>query len=286
MELVKEKYVNGWDDPRMPTLSGIRRRGYTPEAIRNFCSEIGMAKADSTIDIAFLEYFVREDLNKRAPRVMGVLNPLKVVIENYPDNKTEELDAVNNPEDLSDGKRKIPFSRIIYIEKEDFMEDPPKKFFRLAPGREVRLRYAYFIKCNDIVKDKKGNIVEIHCTYDPETKGGDAPDGRKVKATLHWVSEEHSIGAEIRLYDRLFLKEDPLKTAEERDYKENINPDSLKILEDCRVEPSLAKASPGDIYQFERMGYFSVDPETSIGKIIFNRTATLRDQWARINKKN
>lgn len=286
LELVKNKYVNGWDDPRMPTLSGIRRRGYTPEAIRNFCSQIGIAKADSTIDIAFLEHFVREDLNKKAPRVMGVLNPLKVVIDNYPDDSFEELDAINNPEDLSAGKRKIPFSKILYIEKEDFMEDPPKKFFRLAPGREVRLRYAYFIKCNDVIKDKDGNITELHCTYDPETKGGDAPDGRKVRATLHWVSAKHSIRAEVRLYDRLFLKENPLKTQMSGDYKDNINPDSLKVVTDCRLEPSLVQAASGDIYQFERLGYFAVDPDTTEDNIVFNRTSTLRDQWAKISKKN
>ena len=286
LELVKNKYVNGWDDPRMPTLSGIRRRGYTPEAIRNFCSEIGMAKAESTIDIAFLEHFVREDLNKKAPRVMGVLNPLKVVIDNYPGDSSEELDAINNPEDLSAGKRPVPFSKILYIEKEDFMEDPPKKFYRLAPGREVRLRYAYFIKCNDVIKDKDGNITELHCTYDPETKGGDAPDGRKVRATLHWVSAKHSIRAEVRLYDRLFLKENPLKTSSVGDYTDNINPDSLKVITNCRLEPSLARAASGNIYQFERLGYFAVDPDTNKDNIVFNRTSTLRDQWAKISKKN
>ena len=286
LELVKNKYVNSWDDPRMPTLSGIRRRGYTPEAIRNFCSEIGMAKSESTIDIAFLEHFVREDLNKKAPRVMGVLNPLKVVIDNYPKGCSEELDAINNPGDLSAGKRPVPFSKILYIEKEDFMEDPPKKFYRLAPGREVRLRYAYFIKCNDVIKDKDGNITELHCTYDPETKGGDAPDGRKVRATLHWVSAKHSIRAEVRLYDRLFLKENPFKTEGSGDYTDNINPDSLKVVTDCRLEPSLARAASGDVYQFERLGYFAVDPDTNKDNIVFNRTSTLRDQWARISKKN
>jgi len=286
LELVKNKYVNSWDDPRMPTLSGIRRRGYTPEAIRNFCSEIGMAKAESTIDIAFLEHFVREDLNKKAPRVMGVLNPLKVVIDNYPKGCSEELDAINNPGDLSAGKRPVPFSKILYIEKEDFMEDPPKKFYRLSPGREVRLRYAYFIKCNDVIKDKDGNITELHCTYDPETKGGDAPDGRKVRATLHWVSAKHSIRAEVRLYDRLFLKENPFKTEGSGDYTDNINPDSLKVVTDCRLEPSLARAASGDVYQFERLGYFAVDPDTNKDNIVFNRTSTLRDQWARISKKN
>ncbi|MCJ7666595.1 MAG: glutamine--tRNA ligase/YqeY domain fusion protein, partial [Actinobacteria bacterium] len=276
LELVEKKYVSGWDDPRMPTLSGIRRRGYTPEAIRNFSSQIGMAKAESTIDIAFLEYFIREDLNKKAPRVMGVINPLKVIIDNYPDDSHEELDAINNPEDPSAGNRKIPFSRILYIEREDFMEDPPKKFYRLAPGREVRLRYAYFIKCIGITKDKGGNIIELHCTYDPATKGGDAPDGRKVGATLHWVSAKHSIKAEVRMYERLFLEENPLKTADGGDYMDNFNPDSLQIISDCRIEPSLACAIPGSIYQFERMGYFCVDPDTAGEKIVFNRTATLR----------
>ncbi|MCK5567363.1 MAG: glutamine--tRNA ligase/YqeY domain fusion protein [Actinomycetia bacterium] len=286
LELVEKKYVSGWDDPRMPTLSGVRRRGYTPRAIRNFSSQIGMAKAESTVDMAFLEYFVREDLNKKAPRVMGVINPLKVIIDNYPDDSYEELDAVNNPEDPSAGKRKIPFSRILYIEKEDFMEDPPKKFYRLAPGREVRLRYAYFIKCTDIVKDKDGNIVELHCTYDPATKGGDAPDGRKVRATLHWVSAEHSIMAEVRLYDRLFSEENPLKTADSGDFKDNLNPGSLQVATDCRLEPSLLNAKPGDIYQFERMGYFYVDPDTTGQNIVFNRTVTLRDQWAKIRKNS
>ncbi len=286
LELVEEKYVSGWDDPRMPTLSGVRRRGYTPRAIRNFSLQIGMAKAESTVDMAFLEYFVREDLNKKAPRVMGVINPLKVIIDNYPDDSYEELDAINNPEDSSAGKRKIPFSRILYIEKEDFMEDPPKKFYRLAPGREVRLRYAYFIKCTDIIKDKDGNIVELHCTYDPATKGGDSPDGRKVRATLHWVSAEHSIRAEVRLYDRLFSEENPLKTAAGGDFKDNLNPGSLQVAADCRLEPSLLNAKPGDIYQFERMGYFCVDPDTTGQNIVFNRTATLRDQWAKIRKNS
>jgi len=286
LELVEKKYVSGWDDPRMPTLSGVRRRGYTPRAIRNFSSQIGMAKAESTVDMAFLEYFVREDLNRKAPRVMGVINPLKVIIDNYPDDSYEELNAVNNPEDPSAGKRKIPFSRILYIEKEDFMEDPPKKFYRLAPGREVRLRYAYFIKCTDIVKDKDGNIVELHCTYDPATKGGDAPDGRKVRATLHWVSAEHSIMAEVRLYDRLFSEENPLKTADGGDFKDNINPESLQVATECRLEPSLLNAKPGNIYQFERMGYFCVDPDTTGQNIVFNRTVTLRDQWAKIRKNS
>ncbi|MCD4669327.1 MAG: glutamine--tRNA ligase, partial [Actinomycetia bacterium] len=284
LELVVKKYINGWDDPRMPTLSGIRRRGYTPEAVRNFCAEISVAKADSTVDIALLEYFVREDLNKKAPRVMGVINPLKVVIDNYPDGGSEELTAINNPEDPSKGTRKVPFSKILYIEREDYMEDPPKKFYRLAPGREVRLRYAYFIKCVDVVKDDNGNIVELHCTYDPETKGGNAPDGRRVKATLHWVSAKHSIPAEVRLFDRLFIKENPLKLEEGHDFKENLNPDSLKVANNCRLEPSLSAAEPGDIYQFERLGYFCADPDSTAEKVVFNRTVTLRDQWAKIRK--
>jgi len=282
LELVENKYVNGWDDPRMPTISGVRRRGYTPDAIRNFCSQIGVAKADSTVEIAYLEHFVREDLNKKAPRVMAVLDPLKVIIDNYPENSEEELTAVNNPEDSSAGTRKIPFSKILYIERGDFMEDPPKKFYRLAPGREVRLRYAYFLKCINAVKDKKGNIIELHCIYDPSTKGGDAPDGRKVKATLHWVSAKHSISAEVRLYDYLFTNENPLRTEESKDFKEGINPDSFKVIKNCRLEPSLSTAKPGDIYQFERKGYFCVDSDTTNSKTIFNRTVTLKDKWARI----
>jgi glutaminyl-tRNA synthetase len=285
LQLVEEGHVNGWDDPRMPTLSGIRRRGYTPEAVRNFCNEIGVAKADSTVDIALLEYFVREDLNKKALRKMAVIDPLKVVIDNYPDDSSEELDAVNNPEDESHGIRKVPFSKVLYIEKEDFMEDPPKKFYRLAPGREVRLRYAYFIRCSEAIKDAGGNITELRCTYDPATRGGDSPDGRKVKATLHWVSAEHSIPAEIRLYDRLFTCEDPLKTSEGRDFTSNLNPGSLKTVRECRLEPSLGRLSPGEIHQFERLGYFCVDPDSSKDMPVFNRTVTLRDQWAKIREK-
>jgi glutaminyl-tRNA synthetase len=284
LELVEKRFVNGWDDPRMPTISGIRRRGYTPEAVRNFCNEIGVSKAESTVDIALLEYFVREDLNRRAPRVMAVINPLKVIIDNYPDDKTEELAAINNPEDLSAGKRKIPFSKVIYIEKDDFMENPPKKFYRLAPGREVRFRYAYFLKCTGVLKDKDGNTIELHCTYDPATKGGDAPDGRKVGATLHWVSALHSIPAEVRLYDRLFKNENPLRLEEGHDFKENINPDSLNILRDCRLEPSLAGVKPGEIYQFERLGYFCVDPDSTEKIKVFNRTTALRDRWVNIKK--
>jgi len=282
LELVEKKYVNGWDDPRMPTISGMRRRGYTSEAIRNFCSQIGVAKAGSTVEIAFLEHFIREDLNKKAPRVMGVLNPLKVVIDNYPDNSQEELTAINNPEDPSAGTRKIPFSKILYIEREDFMENPPKKFYRLTLGREVRLRYAYFIKCVDIVKDRGGNILELHCTYDPSTRGGNAVDGRKVKATLHWVSAKHAISAKVRLYDNLFIKENPLKVEEGNDFKENFNPHSLQVVKDCKLEPSLAAAKPGNIYQFERLGYFCVDSDTTNEGIAFNRTVTLRDKWVKI----
>ncbi len=278
-------HVTGWDDPRMPTISGLRRRGYTPESIRNFCGRIGVARRDSTVDIALLEFGIREDLNKQAPRVMGVLRPLRVVIDNYPEDQVEELDALNNPGDPAVGTRKIPFSRVIYIEQDDFLEEPPKKFFRLAPGREVRLRYAYYITCVKAVKDEKtGRVVELHCTYDPKTLGGSSPDGRKVKATLHWVSAAHAIEAEARLYDHLFVKENP---DEEKnvDFKTHLNPDSLKICS-FLVEPSLAAAKPGSRYQFERLGYFCVDPVESSGKsLVFNRTVTLRDTWAKIQKK-
>jgi len=282
MELVENNYVTGWDDPRMPTISGMRRRGYTPSSIRNFCDRIGVAKRDSMVDVALLEHCVREDLNKNAGRVMGVLNPLRVVIENYPEEKSEELDAINNPEDPDQGSRKVPFSRVLYVERDDFMEDPPRKFFRLAPGREVRLRYAYFITCVEAVKDDKGEVVELRCTYDPETKGGDAPDGRKVKATLHWVSAEHAVQAEARLYDRLFNVENPCED-KEVDYKSHLNPDSLKTV-NCFVEPSLIDADPGDICQFERLGYFCVDKDSTKEKPVYNRTVTLRDAWARVKK--
>jgi len=281
-ELVQNKYVNGWDDPRMPTISGMRRRGYHPQAIRNFCSAIGVSKAESIVDMAFLEHFIREDLNKRAPRAMAVINPLKVVIVNYPDGKQEELTAVNNPEDPSAGTRALPFSKILYIEKDDFMEEPHQKFYRLAPDREVRLRYAYFVKCIDVVKDKNGNILELHCKYDPLTRGGDSPDGRKVKSTLHWVSARNCMEAEVRLYDKLFIKENPLNLEEGLDFKDNINPGSLKIVSNCKLEPSLAGAKPGEIYQFERLGYFCVDPESKDEKKVFNRTVTLKDEWAKI----
>jgi glutaminyl-tRNA synthetase len=286
LELVQEGHVSGWDDPRMPTISGLRRRGYTPESIRNFSRRIGVAKTGSTIDIALLEHSLREDLNKKAQRVMGVLRPLRVVIDNYPEGQVEELDAVNNPEDPGAGTRKVPFSRVLYIEREDFREDPPKKFFRLAPGREVRLRYAYFITCVDVLKDEQsGEIVELRCTYDPATWGGGSPDGRKVKATLHWVSAEHALEAEVRLYDYLFSKEDPTDVEDGADFKAYLNPNSLEILASCRVEPSLVGATPGSRYQFERQGYFCVDPDSSVGKIVFNQTVPLRDTWAKIEKQ-
>jgi glutaminyl-tRNA synthetase len=285
-ELVAAGYVSGWDDPRMPTLAGLRRRGYTPEAIRNFCERIGVAKRDSTVDIALLEHILREDLNKSAPRVMGVLRPLKVIIDNYPEGKVEEMDAVNNPEDPGMGTRKVPFSRVLYIEQEDFREDAPKKFYRLAPGREVRLRYAYFITCTDVVKDEEtGEVVELHCTYDPNTRGGDSPDGRKVKATLHWVSADHAISAEVHLYDHLFSVQNPAGDKAGTDFKTYLNPNSLEILSTCRLEPSLAKAAPGERYQFERLGYFCVDRKDSTNETpVFNRTVTLRDTWAKIKK--
>ena len=285
LELVNEGHVSGWDDPRMPTLSGLRRRGYTPESIRAFCKDIGVAKFNSTIDIAKLENAIRTDLNKRAPRKMAVLKPLKVVIDNYPDEQTEQLDAINNPEDTEAGSRKVPFSKVLYIERDDFMEDPPRKFFRLAPGREVRLRYAYFITCTDVLKNDAGEVVELHCTYDPATKGGDSPDGRKVKATLHWVSAAHAIEAEVRIYDHLFTKENPGDVDEGRDYKSNLNPDSLQVLASCKVEPGLKDAPAGSRFQFERQGYFCVDPDSTADKLVFNRTVTLKDTWAKIRKK-
>jgi glutaminyl-tRNA synthetase len=285
LELVRDKHVRGWDDPRMPTIAGIRRRGYTPEAIRSFCSRIGVARADSVVDMAQLEHSIREDLNRRAPRVMAVLRPLRVVIENYPEDQVEELEAVNNPEDAAAGTRNVPFSRVLYIEQEDFREDPPPKFFRLAPGREVRLRYAYFVKCGGVVKDPEtGEATELRCTYDPATRGGDAPDGRKVKTTLHWVSAPHALEAEARLYDTLFAKPDPQDVEPGQDYRVNLNPSSLEVIPSCRVEPSLAAAKPGDRVQFERLGYFCVDPDSASGRLVFNRTVTLRDTWARIEK--
>ena len=285
LKLVQEKHVSGWDDPRMPTLSGIRRRGYTPEAIRNFCAAIGVSKTNGTLELAMLEHFVREDLNKRAPRVMAVLRPLKVVIDNYPENQAEEVEAVNNPEDESAGKRKVPFSRVLYIEQDDFREDPPKQYYRLSPGREVRLRYGYFITAKSVVKNGKGEVVEVHCTYDPATRGGNAPDGRKVKSTIHWVSAAHAIDAEVRLYDKLFSQEDPDQLEEGQEFTANLNPNSLEVISQAKLEPSLANPPVGSRYQFERLGYFCVDPDAKPGKPVFNRTVALKDTWAKIEKR-
>lgn len=285
LSLVEKKIVQGWDDPRMPTLSGMRRAGYPPSAIKRFCEHIGVAKTESTIAFSLLEHFIRDDLNKSAPRVMSVLRPLRVVIENYPEGSTEFLDAINNPEDVSAGSRKIPFSREIYIEQEDFMEDPPPKFYRLSPGREVRLRYGYFITCTGVKKDPvTGEVVELSCIYDPATRGGDAPDGRRVKSTLHWVSAKESIPAEVRLYGKLFAQENPMEIPEGKDFTETADPSSLEILTGCRVEPSLASARPGDSFQFERLGYFCCDPDTCETSLIFNRTVSLRDEWRKIQK--
>ena len=285
LQLVKENHVNGWDDPRMPTICGFRRRGYTPEAIRNFCERIGVAKRDNVIDYSLLEFSLREHLNKVAPRMMAVLNPLKVVITNYPDGQVENLTAINNPEDESAGTRQVPFSREIYIERDDFMENPPKKYFRLAPGQEVRLRYAYFIKCDEVIKDSEGNIVELHCSYDPASKGGNSPDGRKVKGTIHWVSAEHAIDAEVRLFDRLFSKENPEEVEEGQTFLDNINPDSLQVLQHCKLEPELAKAKVMDKMQFERLGYFCVDKDSTAEHLVFNRACTLKDSWSKESKK-
>ena len=286
LTLVQDGHVNGWDDPRMPTICGLRRRGYTPESIRNFCERIGVARFYSTIDVVQLENSIREDLNRRAPRVMGVLRPLRVVIENYPEDKTEDLDAVNNPEDPAAGTRKVPFSRVLYIERGDFRQDPPKKFFRLAPGREVRLRYAFFIKCTDVVTDADGEVVELRCTYDPATRGGNAPDGRKVKATIHWVSADHALDATVRLYDHLFGKPNPDDTEPDQDWLSNLNSASLEEIPQAKLEPSLATAQAGDRFQFERNGYFCVDPDSTADQLVFNRTVTLRDTWAKIEKQN
>jgi glutaminyl-tRNA synthetase len=284
LELVEGNFVNGWDDPRMPTICGLRRRGYTPESIRNFAEIIGVAKRENVIDVALLEHCVREDLNKRAQRVMAVLNPLRVVIENYPEGQTEELDAVNNPEDASMGTRKIPFSKVIYIERDDFMEAPPKKFFRLSPGKEVRLRYAYLVSCTGVVKDEKtGEIIEIHCTYDPATRGGTTPDGRKVQGTIHWVSAEQALLAEIRLYDRLFTVENPDDAGEGRDFKDFLNPNSLKKVTGL-VEPFLGNCKAGARFQFERIGYFCADKDSQPDQLIFNRTVSLKDSWAKMDK--
>ncbi|MBE0409667.1 MAG: glutamine--tRNA ligase/YqeY domain fusion protein [Anaerolineales bacterium] len=281
-QLVQEGHVNGWDDPRMPTVSGLRRRGYTPESIRAFAERIGVARRESTVDVSLLEYTLREDLNLRSPRVSGVLRPLKIVLLNYPEDRVEYLEAINNPKDPQTGTRQVPFSRVLYIERDDFHPDPPKKFFRLAPGREVRLRYAYFITCVEVIEDENDEIIELHCTYDPETRGGSAPDGRKVRGTLHWVSAAHALDAEVRLYDRLFLVPNPLDLNEGEDFKDTLNPHSLEVLESCKVEPGLADAKPGDKFQFERQGYFCVDPDSTPEKLVFNLTVPLKDTWAKI----
>ena len=279
VQLVREGRVGGWDDPRMPTLAGLRRRGYTPESIRSFCEQVGIAKRQNVIDIAMLEHAVRDDLNRRAPRVLAVLRPLKVVIENYPEGQVEHLDAINNPEDPDAGTRTVPFSRELYVERDDFMEDPPRKFFRLGPGREVRLRYGYFVTCTDVIKDDAGEVVELRCTYDPETRGGQAPDGRRVRGTIHWVSAEHAVDAEVRLYDHLFTSERP---DDDDDFMTTLNPESLEVIADAKVEPSLADAVPGEKYQFERTGYFAVDLDSRPGALVFNRTVTLRDSWKKV----
>ena len=286
LALVESGRVHGWDDPRMPTLSGIRRRGYTPEAIRHFCANIGVSKTNGSTELAMLEHYVREDLNKRAARVMAVLRPLRLVIDTYPEGQAEEMEAVNNPEDPAAGSRKVPFSRVLYIEQEDFREVPPKQYFRLSPGREVRLRYGYFVTCTSVVKDERGEVIEVHCTHDPATRGGNAPpDGRKVKSTIHWVSAAHAIDAEVRIYDNLFSKENPNETAEGEEFTANLNPNSLETLADCKLEPSLAAAEPGDRYQFERLGYFCTDLDSTPGHPVFNRTVALRDAWAKIEKR-
>ncbi len=285
LKLVQDGLVAGWDDPRMPTLSGMRRRGYTSEAIRNFCANIGVSRTNGITQLSHLEYFLREDLNKHAARVMAVLRPLRVVIDNYPEDLVEEMDAINNPEDESAGTRKVPFSKVLYIEQDDFREDPPKQYYRLAPGREVRLRYGYLITCQSVVKNAEGNVVELHCTYDPATRGGNTPDGRKVKSTIHWVSDAHAVDAEVRLYDNLFTKEDPNEVEEGQDFTANLNPNSLDVLTGCKVEPSLREAAPGARYQFERMGYFCADPDSATGKPVFNRTIGLRDTWAKIEQR-
>ena len=285
LKLVRDKYVSGWDDPRMPTISGMRRRGYTPEALRSFSHRLGVSKTNGTTELSLLEYFVREDLNKRALRVMGVLRPLRVIIDNYPEGQVEQMEAVNNPEDPSAGTRTVPFSGVLYIEQEDFREDPPKQYYRLSPGREVRLRYGYFITCTGVVKDDQGEVLEVHCTYDPATRGGDSPDGRKVKSTIHWVSASHAIDAEVRLYETLFTKEDPDEVEEGGDFTDNLNPNSLEVLANCKLEPSLAGAAPGSRYQFERLGYFCVDRDSTPQRLVLNRTVALRDSWAKIEKK-
>jgi glutaminyl-tRNA synthetase len=285
LQLVQEGRVGGWDDPRMPTLGGLRRRGYTPEAIRNFVASIGVSKTTGSIELAMLEHFVREDLNKRAPRVMAVLRPLKVVIDNYPENQVEEMEAVNNPEDASAGTRKVPFSRELYIEQDDFREEPPKGYFRLSPGREVRLRYGYFITCSSVVKNERGEVVEVHCIYDPATRGGNATDGRKVKGTIHWVSAAEAIEAEVRIYENLFSKENPSEVVDGQDFTANLNPNSLEVITHAKLEPSLANAATGNRYQFERLGYFCIDPDSAPGRPVFSRTVALKDTWAKLERK-
>jgi len=284
-QLVEQGHVTGWDDPRMPTLSGLRRRGYSPEAIRNFVTAAGVSRTNGVVELAMLEHFVREDLNKRALRVMAVLHPLKVVIDNYPEDKSEEMDAVNNPEDETAGTRKVPFSRELYIEQDDFREIPPPKYFRLSPGKEVRLRYGYFITCQSVVKNAAGEVVEVHCTYDPATRGGNSPDGRKVKSTIHWVSAKHAVDAEVRVYEHLFTKENPDDVEEGQDFTANLNQHSLEVIAQAKVEPSLANAAAGTRYQFERLGYFAVDRDSKPGKPVFNRTVALKDAWAKVEKK-
>ena len=286
LKLVQDNFVSGWDDPRMPTISGMRRRGYTPEAIRNFCKRIGVSKTSGSTELGLLEYFLREDLNKRVDRVMVVLNPLKVVIDNYPEDRVELMDAVNNPEDASKGSRQVPFSRVLYIEQDDFREDPPKQYYRLSPGREVRLRYGYLVTCTSVVKDANGQVAEVHCSYDPATRGGNTPDGRKVKSTIHWVSAAQAIEADIRIYDNLFSVEDPNQTPEGQEFTVNLNPNSLQIVMDAKLEPCLKNASPGDRYQFERLGYFCADKESAPDRLVFNRTVALRDTWAKVEKKS
>jgi glutaminyl-tRNA synthetase len=283
--LVQKKYVSGWDDPRMPTISGMRRRGYSPEAIRSFCRRVGVSKTNGTTELSLLEYYIREDLNRRAPRVMAVLRPLRVVIDNYPEGQVEQMQAVNNPEDPAAGTRTVPFSRVLYIEHDDFREVPPKQYYRLSPGKEVRLRYGYFVTCTGVVKDDKGDVVEVHCTYDPATRGGDSPDGRKVKSTIHWVSAEHAVDAEVRLYETLFTRENPNEVEEGREFTENLNPQSLEVLTGCKLEPSLRDTPAGSRYQFERLGYFCADLDSAQGKPVFNRTVALRDTWAKIEAK-
>jgi glutaminyl-tRNA synthetase len=285
LKLVQDKRVSGWDDPRMPTLSGMRRRGYTPQAIRNFVAAVGVSRTNGIVDLSMLEHFVREDLNKHAPRVMAVLRPLKLVIDNYPESQTEEMDAINNPEDESAGKRKLPFSKVLYIEQDDFREDPPKQYHRLSPGREVRLRYGYFVTAKNMVKNDKGEVVEVHCTYDPATRGGNAPDGRKVKSTIHWVSAAHAIEAEVRLYDKLFTREYPDEVEEGEEFTASLNPQSREVIFNAKLEPSLANATAGSRYQFERLGYFCVDPDSKPGTSVINRTVALKDTWAKIEKR-